>query len=281
MHPIKLGSAAGLAMLVSFAAQAADLRAPVYRPAVAAVSGWSGFYAGFNGGYGWASSSTTFAPIGAVTAAGVPPIPAVIASRDLNGPLFGGHVGYNYQIASWVVGGEGDFDWAGLNTSSALVLPDPHLGAGGTATDGFMAHQRVQWLASLRGRLGYAWGSSLLYITGGAAWERHRTSILVSADTAAGLFSESAAASPSNTRSGWVIGGGYEWMIAPSWVVRGEYLHYEFRDDINNPILLPCRALGAAGACGANVTASNSRMDVLHLGLSYKFDYAGIPGVFK
>jgi hypothetical protein len=70
-------------------------------------------------------------------------------------------------------------------------------------------------------------------------------------------------------------------MIAPSWVVRGEYLHYEFRDDINNPILLPCRALGAAGACGANVTASNSRMDVLRLGLSYKFDYAGIPGVFK
>ena len=123
MHPIKLGSAAGLAMLVSFAAQAADLRAPVYRTAVAAVPGWSGFYAGFNGGYGWANSSTTFTPIGAVTAAGIRPIPAVTADRDLNGPLFGGHVGYNYQIASWVVGGEGDFDWAGLNNSSVLVLP--------------------------------------------------------------------------------------------------------------------------------------------------------------
>jgi outer membrane immunogenic protein len=277
MHPMKLGSAAGLAMLVSFAAQAADLRAPVYRMAPA-VSGWSGFYVGFNGGYGWADSSMTSAPIGAVTAAGIRPIPAVTASQNLNGPLFGGHVGYNYQIASWVVGGEGDFDWTGLNNSSALVLPDPLLGGG---SDGFMAHQQVQWLASLRGRLGYAWGSSLLYVTGGAAWEKHRTSVLVSADTAPGIFSESAAASFSNTRSGWVIGAGYEWMIAPSWVVRGEYLHYDFRDDINNPILLSCRSLGPAGACGVNVTASNNRMDVLRLGLSYKFDHVAIPGVFK
>jgi outer membrane immunogenic protein len=38
-----------------------------------------------------------------------------------------------------------------------------------------MVHKDVQWLATVRGRLGYTWGSSMVYATGGGAWENLRT----------------------------------------------------------------------------------------------------------
>jgi outer membrane immunogenic protein len=281
---------AAFAALIAGPAMAADLGAPVYRaPAVyVPVASWTGFYAGFNTGYGWENSSSTATPVQSfssvgITTGGVPVVPPVAFSQQLNGPLFGLHGGYNYQIASWVVGVEGDFDWAGLNNSAQFVLPDPLLGSGGTATDGFMAHQSIQWLASIRGRLGYAWGASLLYVTGGGAWEKVNTNYLLSTDTAGGVFAESSAASFSNTRSGYVVGAGYEYMINPNWIVRGEYLHYGFNSGSNiNPIFVACAVGGAAGVCGSNVTRNNDNIDVVRLGLSYKFGgYAAAPAFYK
>ena len=194
------------------------------------MSRWTGFYGGFNGGYGWANSSTTTTPFQNFAVAVIPPW---AVSQNLNGPVFGGQLGYNYQIANWVVGVEGDFDWAGLNNASQSVLVSP--GSGGTATDGFMAHENIQWLASIRGRLGYAWGPSLLYITGGAAWEERNTNLLVNTNTAV-AGSAASAASFSTAKSGWVVGAGYEWMITPNWIVRGEYLHYGFNGGDINPV---------------------------------------------
>src|SRR4051812_32904022 len=127
------------AALIPGSAMAADLGAPIYRRPAAipvAVSSWTGFYAGFNGGYGWSKSSTTATPF--QNFPGLVVIPAFAVSQDLNGPVFGGQVGYNYQIANWVVGVEGDFDWAGINNASASLAISP--GSGGTANDGFMAH---------------------------------------------------------------------------------------------------------------------------------------------
>ena len=170
-----------------------------------------------------------------------------------------------------MVGVEGDFDWAGLNNASQSVLVSP--GSGGTATDGFMAHENIQWLASIRGRLGYAWGPSLLYITGGAAWEERNTNLLVNTNTAV-AGSAASAASFSTAKSGWVVGAGYEWMITPNWIVRGEYLHYGFNGGDINPVSVACGGLGPAAVCGVNVSSSNDHIDVVRLGLSYKFGYA-------
>jgi outer membrane immunogenic protein len=258
------------AALIAGSAMAADLGAPVYRRPAAipvAVSSWTGFYVGFNGGYGWSNSSTTATPF--QNFPGLVVIPPFAVSQNLNGAVFGGQLGYNYQIANWVVGVEGDFDWAGINNASSSLAISP--GSGGTANDGFMAHQNIQWLASIRGRLGYVWGPSLLYVTGGAAWDKRNDNLLVSTNTNVAGAAASAA-SFSTTKSGWVIGAGYEWMITPNWIVRGEYLHYGFNSGDITPVSVPCGFAGPA-VCGVNVSSSNNNIDVVRLGLSYKFGY--------
>src|SRR5438105_2122771 len=98
------------AALIAGSAVAAGLGAPVYRRPVAtpvAVSSWTGFYVGFNGGYGWSNSSTTATPFQDFP--GLVVIPPFAFSQKLKGAVFGGQLGYNYQIANWVVGVEGDF----------------------------------------------------------------------------------------------------------------------------------------------------------------------------
>jgi outer membrane immunogenic protein len=34
--------------------------------------------------------------------------------------------------------------------------------------------------------------------------------------------------------AGWTIGAGYEWMIAPSWIARAEYLYYSLGNNNTN-----------------------------------------------
>ena len=172
-----------------------------------------------------------------------------------------------------MVGVEGDFDWAGLNNASPSLAVSP--GSGGTATDGFMQHQNIHWLASIRGRLGYVWGPSLLYVTGGAASDERNNNLLVSTNTNVAGAAASAA-SFSTTRSGWVVGAGYEWMITPNWIVRAEYLHYGFKGGDFNPVSVPC-GFAPGNVCGVNVSSSNNNIDVVRLGLSYKFGYATAP----
>jgi opacity protein-like surface antigen len=116
-----------------------------------------------------------------------------------------------------------------------------------------------------------------------APGRRSNTNYLLSTDTAIPILSASSAASFSNTRSGWVVGAGYEYMINPNWIVRGEYLHYGFNNGSNvNPIFASCFGFAAASTCGSNVTRSNDSIDVVRLGLSYKFGgYAAAPVAYK
>ncbi len=261
------------ATLVGSPAFAADmaLKAPA-APTYAAPATWTGFYIGANGGYGWSQSSTNADPFQNFTTA-TPVIPPFGISQQLSGALAGIQLGYNYQMASWVWGIEGDFDGAGLNNSSQVVALDPLHGAGGTATDAFMAHENIEWLATVRGRLGYTWGPSMLYVTGGGAWEGVKDSYLLSTDTAASsVYSASSGTSVTTTRSGWVVGGGWEWMINSNWIARLEYLHYGF-DNASSTVAIPvtCAGFAAGSACGSNATSSNNAIDAVRVGLSYKF----------
>src|SRR4029078_2592470 len=106
-----LGTAlAALAFLASsFAAQAADIPPPVYKGprAVVAYYNWTGFYAGINAGYGFGKSDWSAVPT---------------ASNKPKGFLFGGTLGYNYQVGSWVFGLEGDFDWSNVKGSADCAV---------------------------------------------------------------------------------------------------------------------------------------------------------------
>jgi outer membrane immunogenic protein len=77
---------------------------------------WTGFYVGVNGGYGFVGGTSTASISGGLLngATGT-------GSGNLSGALAGGQLGANYQINSFVIGVEGDFDWSGQSRSNTLA----------------------------------------------------------------------------------------------------------------------------------------------------------------
>ena len=236
---------------------------------LAAAGGWTGFYAGAHAGWGFTSSET--ATGSAATPAGVAIIVARPYDVSADAPVFGIHLGYNWQLApSWVVGVEGDWTGTGLRGfQSGPVTAGP--GAIAVGTSGASHMQRdVNWLASVRGRLGYTWANNMVYATGGVAWVDYDVS--GDANPPAFLVACCAfAATGSSSQTGWTIGGGYETMILQKWMLRAEYLYYAF-DGIT--ISGPCTLL-AVCPLGAGSTAAYAfgelNIHTARLGLSYKF----------
>jgi outer membrane immunogenic protein len=271
-HVLLLGLAASAAVACVGPVSAADLSTPFKAPPmmVAPASNWTGFYVGGNGGYGWANSDVTETPFQSF-ATPIFVVPGFTGSTRLQGALFGAQAGYNWQTGAWVLGIEGDFDGSGMSKTGFGVGQDPLLGSGGTATVGLSANSQVQWLATLRGRLGYSWGSRMLYATGGGAWQSLRTDVMLSTDTSAGVFSQSGVASNTSTRSGYAVGVGWEWMITNNWLARVEYLHYGFNGGDTFAVPVGCGFGGAGATCGGNVVNSVNNIDTVRAGLSYKF----------
>ena len=148
-------------------------------------------------------------------------------SNNANSAVFGGQLGYLHQTGNWVWGIEGDVDAAQIRaTQSSVIAPS----AGFVGGSAFLT-EKQNWLASIRGRIGYTWGPGMIYVTGGAAWTG------VQANGGATLFSgETNTFTLSTTRGGYVLGAGYEWMFAPNWSVRGEYLYYGFQGNLSGPV---------------------------------------------
>jgi outer membrane immunogenic protein len=248
----------GLASIQNALAADLPVPPPVYHaPAVVAPT-WTGLYLGVNGGWGWTSnfnaSSTFFDPTGATV------ISPGASNLSATGAVFGGQVGYNWQTGNWVWGVEGDFDGTNINKfSNAGVLVAtavPPLGL----NEPF--HVNIDWLASIRARLGYGWGPGMVYVTGGGAW--------ASAEFNAGGPADTFLFSSTSTRSGWTIGAGYEWLMNPNWSVRGEYLYYRFAGATANTVT----GTGLAPA-GTFVTHAlgNFDVNVVRVALNYKFDW--------
>jgi outer membrane immunogenic protein len=235
-------------------------------PAPAPVYNWTGFYLGVNGGWGWAKSDVTIDPTGT----SVTDFTTQSGSATANGAVFGGQLGYNWQFApNWVIGVEGDFDGSGMTATQSAIFPSL-LAPGGGRSDSFAASEKIRWLATARGRLGYTWGPGLVYVTGGGAWENVDFNGILSTNLAPGVFGTSIGVSGSNTNSGWTVGGGLEWMLTPNWIARGEYLYYAFNNNgVSNSASFPLCAIGVA--CGANFTTNDNHVNVLRVGLSYKF----------
>ena len=179
-----------------------------------------------------------------------------------------------------MLGVEGDYDGAGINGSQQATF-NSLLVAPGFANSGFMVHENIDSLASIRGRLGYTWGPGLLYVTGGGAWEHMQTNAIISGNVGINTLGNTGTGNFSNTRSGYVVGGGVEWMVAQNWTVRAEYLYYDFNGGggtgqtvgIPNCSTGPGAGFGASGVCGAHVASANNNVNVFRLGASYKFDW--------
>ena len=274
-----LGSVAALAMITSASAADLPVKSPPPAPVMAPVWNWSGFYIGINGGYSWGRSSRDlnfFNPLNGVLLAS-----GTGGGRDMNGGVFGGQVGYNWQASNWVFGLEFDAQWTGQQGSTTVLCPVggcfPALTAAPLATGGSATvSDKLDWFATFRGRAGFTVTPSiLLYATGGAAWGELETSVGLTALTAAGV-PVTAAATNKRDRLGWTVGGGIEAMFAANWSAKIEYLYLDM-GSITNSVVMPT----ASGIpLGANVT-SRVTDNIIRAGINYHFSAGPGPVVAR
>ena len=196
-----IGLAGTAAMLGLGSAHAADPMLPVEMVAVEGYN-WSGFYVGGNVGYGWGEADHQAGPTSG----------SGINDLDIDGPFAGGQIGYNFQYNQIVFGAEADIQWSGIDGDCAAGV----CGGGGPPAT---SHE-IDWFGTLRGRIGYAMGNWMPYITGGYAFGE------ATRETASG-----GGDSFTNNIDGWVIGGGVEWGFASNWSAKAEYQYLDFGDE--------------------------------------------------
>jgi outer membrane immunogenic protein len=202
-----------LASAAVLSANAADpYRGGAGGPVYAAVDMWTGFYGGVNAGGGSSANSGDLSPAGG---------------------FGGGQIGYNWQGAlglgsQWVLGIEADLQGSGIEDSA------------------FGARSSLNWFGTVRGRIGYAFGPTLVYGTGGFAFGE--------VENTAGPFSVT------ETQTGYVVGAGVEYKFNPSWSIKGEY---QF-------ISLGASDLSGAGPLGFT-GGDRSEVNTFRVGVNYHF----------
>ncbi|SFV10867.1 outer membrane immunogenic protein, partial [Methylobacterium sp. 174MFSha1.1] len=221
-----LKSATALAgIVVAGSALAADLPRRVAPPPVftpVPVFTWTGFYAGFNAGYGFNTADTRAptvvgVPAGATAASSVfinaagAPTNGVLAFGNRNsndGFVGGGQIGYNYQFtpgSGVVVGIEADAQYVdfGRDRNRYAFATAP----GGSVAPGTLVFNPngisgLDFFGTVRGRLGYAWDRTLVYATGGFAY-----------GSGGGRDFGLTNSSRDDFQTGWVVGGGVEYAL--------------------------------------------------------------------
>lgn len=250
------------AMLVVSSASAADLPARGYSKAPAAVPvvtyNWTGCYIGGNVGGGWAKTEQT--RIGLVDGT---VLPAQDYGSD-NGSSFigGGQIGCDYKFGgNWVVGLQGMFDF-GKKNAHHIIPPFPT----------FSTADSTKNIYTATARIGYLFAPQVLaYVKGGGAWTQ--TDSVVTIPSAANFLSETAL---NNNRSGWTVGGGVEWMFAPSWSVFSEYNFMDFGRKNISYIPGPLTAPGSVG----DLMSTRLTAQTALVGVNYKFNF-GSPVVAR
>ena len=190
---VLIGAAAGIA---------APAHAQVQNP-------WNGLYVGLHGGYAWQDVNGIFDSNGDATN---------LSGIDLNGAIVGGQLGYNWQSGQFLLGIEGDAST--LAGGGDQVVNDSGLSAETLGAD-------MSYLASIRGRLGWAINNWLLYGSVGWGFSRFEFTESDPGDNFIGKVTLD--------DSGLVYGGGVEWMLAYGVSVRAEYLRY----DLGTSTLVP------------------------------------------
>jgi outer membrane immunogenic protein len=243
------------AIAIAGSAFAADLPyrgpPPVYLPPVPIFT-WSGLYIGGQIGYAWARDTANFTTLDP---------DRLFFSADTNpqGVIGGAHVGYNLQIAQWVVGLEGSVDGTSLSHSTF------------DAVSGITVNPTADVQGSIRLRAGIAFDRVLIYATGGAVFAGISNTYTDTTGFLTGFAGTSERIS--QTRAGWTVGGGIAYAVTNNWSIRAEYRYSDFGRYSDFPF-----------STLASVPLAKHRLteNQVQAGITYKFDsWAPAPVVAK
>ncbi len=210
-------AAATVGAFVTAGAQAADLYVPA-PPPPAPVWSWAGPYVGVHAGVidgdiddnlGTGISAPPTRPTGGNLSLSAAPSTNA-DSMDPNGIMGGIQAGYNFQFDSIVLGLEGDVS---LGDVDDTIYPS-------VLTSADRMEAQMDWMATIRGRLGWAMDRTLFYVTGGMAF----TDLELKMDIAGGVTSDK----DTNSYFGWTVGGGVEHAFTDNISLKAEYLYTDF-----------------------------------------------------
>jgi high affinity Mn2+ porin len=208
---------------------------PLKAPPIANYD-WSGFYVGGHVGYSRGYGRNTLFD------------PDPTAASSSFGSLFGGlQFGYNYLLPSrLLLGIEGDISFPSYLDDGIVAS---------RSTPASAVTEKLDFVSTVRGRVGYAFDRWLFYATGGYAWSQAR-------------FLENSNSTGNEDkvlrmRTGWALGAGAEVAIAPGWTARLEYL-YDHLGKASGTFL-----------SGTGFESSTVDLNSLRLGLNRKLDWTG------
>ena len=232
----------------------APVAAPVYVP------DWAGFYVGIHGGHGWGHTSFEEGEFESIlpTKHAMPFDPFGSSNQSPKGGVFGFQFGHNWQWGPVVGGLEIDFSGTDIKETSTFFVPTIVTPGVPAADPFFTRDHKIDALASARGRLGYLIVPNLLLFgTAGIGWAHERLNTTENFTTPPASFETNTTFS---NEFGWVAGAGLEWKFWNNWLLRGEWLHYDF---------------GKTTHPGVTVFEDNlnirTTVDVARAALSYKF----------
>lgn len=188
------------------------------------VRNWGGLYAGINAGTGWSDAEHD-------------PMPDKGAKFYQSGGVIGGTLGYNWLLGNALVGIESDLDFARVEGETVLQCDS-------------ICFSSFQAMASLRPRIGIAWGIFLPYLTFGV------DSVL--------LHAGQPAVDARDWEPGWVFGGGLEAHFAPRWSLKVEYLHTKVNDIFYN---------GPVDSVTRLVDVNQHDLNLIRFGINYFLDW--------
>ncbi|MCI0734774.1 MAG: outer membrane beta-barrel protein [Beijerinckiaceae bacterium] len=285
--------ASASAMALSGAALAADLPPPPPPPPPPPL--WTGFYIGLNAGGTWNNSNsvnvvttTAFNNFPALGALGQSYAPAAALGSTGNLPvnsagfIGGGQIGYNLQFGtSWLVGLEADIQGiAGASNFNSAFAVTPRVGffPPNTVNTALFVSKSIDYLGTVRGRLGFLWTPTfLIYGTGGLAYGgvQSDTAIFGGQVPNTGSSNFAGIGSYTNTRVGWTAGGGLEWLFAPNWSVKAEYLYYDLGRATysGGPFVATLNATGAITFINVSQTSTRFNGNIVRAGINYHFNW--------
>ncbi|HEY0234277.1 MAG TPA: carbohydrate porin [Afipia sp.] len=209
---------------------------PVKAPGLFQPYDWSGAYIGAHTGYGTGRSNATLFD------------PAATSVRNNYGGAIGGiQAGYNMVLPSRLL--------LGIEADATFLdyLEGSNIAASVTTPNTALSHQ-LDYAGTVRGRIGFAAPTWMIYATGGFAFagERFLTTPLGGGED-----------KTLHQRTGWAAGAGIEIAIAPQWTARLEYLYSDY---------------GTANVGLGSGTRVNSALDfqTLRIGLNRKIDVPGL-----